>query len=142
MSDGMTGKKNVSLIFGLIFLFIIIGIGIVLTNPDYGLVAFAVMMIGVVVVVGVVMMQARQRLPVNAQGQRISMKSYLVCPECDKRFYGSGIGYSNYRYYHRDPERFATGQLRWHLINVHHHERLQAQKEARNAPFLHEGRPV
>jgi hypothetical protein len=142
MSDGMTGKKNVSLFFGLIFLFLIAGVGMIFANPAYGLAAFAVMMIGVVVAVGVVVMQARQRLPVNAQGQRVVMKSYLLCPECDKRFYASGIGHSAYGHYHRDPERYATSGLRWHLINVHRHERLQAQKEARNAPFLHEEHPV
>jgi hypothetical protein len=68
---------------------------------------------------------------------KFETKSYLVCPECGKRFVALGIGVSSWGPYTRDPERYATKKLRWHLIQVHHYERLEAQKTARTAHFFH-----
>lgn len=152
-SGGVSDKKNVVLVFGSIFLITTIGIGIVFATGN-GLAALAVIFIGLIAWMLLVMGILKKQLPTKTiivtkkDGStetitaRVRTRSYLVCPECGKQFTASGMGVSESGWYQRDPERYATKLLRWHLINVHHRERLQAQKDARNAPFFHEERPA
>src|SRR5208282_4081613 len=56
---------------------------------------------------------------------RVRKQSYLVCHECAMQFVASSIGhrrgYGYGGYYHRDPEAYATKNLRWHLIREHNY---------------------
>lgn len=121
------------------------------TNPvtrrSSGLLALVVFIVGAYATMWVakrIMLPVRTIVVKNADGTtktvtgKVETKSYLVCPECRKRFFASAIGVSSWGTYTRDPERYATRRLRWHLIQIHHYERLQAQKTARTASFEHE----
>jgi hypothetical protein len=152
-SGGTSDKKNLGVIFGSIFLITAIGVGIVYATGN-GLVALAVIFIGIIAWMFLIMSMLKKQLPTKTivvtkkdgttetVTTRVRTRSYLLCPECGKQFTASGMGVSESGWYQRDPERYATKLLRWHLINVHHHERLKAQREARTAPFLHEERPA
>ncbi len=75
----------------------------------------------------------------------VAKRSYLVCPECAMQFEASSIGHRRGYYggyYHRDPEAYATKNLRWHLIREHNYDRAEARKVARTAAFTHEDRPI
>ena len=157
LSDGSTNRNFIFVVaVGIIFLFTAITIAEVRTNPRASvLLPLGTALFGVIVAVGVVMLLLRQQLPVKtititkADGTtetytgRVSTRLYLMCPECGSRFNPSGHGYSESgSVYTRDPERYATKLLRWHLIRIHRYDRLQAQKVARTTPFQYEERPA
>lgn len=144
--------KTIGFIFLLVAILIVLGF-LHLLNPVGIAVVFMVGFIVLVIWMGVV--APRAQLPVKTitvtkpngttgtYTGRVKTRSYLVCPLCGAQFNASAIGTSSYGTpYARDPERYATKLLRWHLIQIHHYERLVAQKAARTLPFHHEERPA
>jgi hypothetical protein len=134
----------------------IIGTGLILTNPRRNTwLGIGIVFIGLIVAIAVFMLQSRQLLPVKtitltkadgtteAYTGRVRTKHYLECPECGRQFTGSSVGFrSDGGTYYRDPDNYATKQLRLHLTHIHRYERLQAGKTARTASFKYEDRPA
>jgi len=146
----------IALVLMTVFLVAAISWWIISVGDVWG--GFVVMSIGTFGAVLLTARLARLEMPVKtitvtrADGStetvttRVRKRSHLICPECAKQFLASPIGYSHYggypTSYHRDPEAYATKNLRWHLIREHNYDRAEARKVARTAAFTHEDRPI